>query len=191
MSDAPPDDGELQRLVTEAQVAGLDTVRIVFARKTPPKSIAGTIRLYGRSGPWSSEDKRVERLDAETIAATFRVSDLVCYLRTKTQRCHALGCHESSKTDHLMCAKHWAMVPGRLQISAYTAKGRGNFNDVKISRAWLVAAEKTICWVAIREGRLTDDEAKQRIAAAKGFDGLEDGAATMNPYALLDAVCFA
>jgi hypothetical protein len=190
MSAPPPDDGELQRLVTDAQAAGLDTVRIVLVRKSKPPP-SGTVRLGATRGPTSSEDHPIVRLDAVHVAAIFRVSDLVIYLRTKAQPCHALGCSAECITDRLMCPKHWAMVPARLQIAAYTAKGRGNFNDLKISRAWLVAAERTICWVAVREGRITDDEATRRIETADEFNGLAGGAVASNPYALLDAVSFA
>lgn len=178
------DDDGLRRLVADAQAAGETTVRIVLERKSKVGP-SGTVRLGACRGPASSEDHPVVRIDASHVAAIFRVSDLAVHLRAKQRRCHALGCEGECQVDHLMCVKHWTMVPARFQVAAYQAKSRGSLADLKVRRRWIVAAERAICWVAVREGKITTHESERRIEAAEGYAGAE----TMrDPYALLDAV---
>lgn len=186
-AETPPDSAELARLVTDAQAAGHDVVRIVLVRKAkvPP---SGVVRLYHRGGgPVSSADHMIVRVDSLHVAAFFRVSDLLVHLRARSYRCRAIGCCAAAKVDMLMCTEHWSMVPATLKVAVYTAKARSNFGEVQVSRAWVVVAERAICWVAVREGRIPVVESERRIAKAGEFDGIGD-APILDPYALLDAV---
>lgn len=181
----PTEPKDIRRLLDEAEDAGHDTIRIVLARKAkvPP---SGTVRLYGRSGPSSSEDHKVERLSKEHVAAVFRVIDLHRFLRASDHHCHAIGCSAHCKPEHLMCAPHWRMVPAKHQQAVYRAYRPGQCDDMDISRAWLVAAETAIAFVALCEGKITSLQADRMIARAREFKGSEDETPTLDPYALLD-----
>lgn len=179
----PPTKEQLQELLNDARERGQATVSIVFGRKTKISAGASTIRLYGSSGPASSEDAAITWVDKANVEAVFRVSDLAVYLRERNHKCHAIGCDASCKPEHLMCTRHWGMVPGKLQVEVYRAYRVGQCQDQEISRKWLVAAKTAIARVALREHKITDDQAKHMVARAKAFEG-SDGQPS-SPYDLL------
>lgn len=154
-SISPPDDSCVKKLVEAAQAAGADTVRIKFARKTKVSS-SGVVKLYGGSGPASSEDHRVERVDVNNVIAVFRVADLCHYMSAKSRRCRAIGCDASRDAGHLMCSRHWKMVPGRNQVAVYmSCQGENG-----------AAAQEAIACVAAREGTSVRPEADDKTTSS-------------------------
>jgi hypothetical protein len=56
-------------------------------------------------------------------------------------RCHVRGCETATKPEHLMCAKHWAMVPLDMRRRVLDTYQPGQCRGrVRISREWLAAA---------------------------------------------------
>lgn len=84
--------------------------------------------------------------------------------------CHAIGCTAICKPEFLMCPKHWRMVPKREQFAVYRAYRHGQCDDKQISRSWLVAADTAISCVAVMEGKMTPEQAKNMIEHAKTFN---------------------
>lgn len=78
--------------------------------------------------------------------------------------CHALGCQVNTKPELLMCPRHWAMVPKRMQRPVWKTYRIGQCDDKQPSAAWFLAAETAICAVAWKEGRLTVEQCRERIA---------------------------
>ena len=69
--------------------------------------------------------------------------------------CHARGCETECKREHLMCSRHWRMVPRKIQNAVYDAyrPGQCDFEPLP-SEAWHVAADAAIREVArIEEGQ--------------------------------------
>lgn len=64
--------------------------------------------------------------------------------------CHALGCRAPCPPRHLMCARHWSMVPAALQREVYrTVRLRGRGGSVDSTWApWWRAAHRAIAEVA-------------------------------------------
>lgn len=69
--------------------------------------------------------------------------------------CHAEGCPAPCRPEHLMCRKHWSMVPQPLQTAVYNAYAPGQCDDggPAPSAVWLDAARHAIAAVAGQEGR--------------------------------------
>lgn len=66
--------------------------------------------------------------------------------------CHALGCGVHCKPEFLMCGRHWAMVPAKLQRAVWATYRPGQCDDKAPSEAWHQAADAAIGAVALREG---------------------------------------
>jgi len=65
--------------------------------------------------------------------------------------CHARGCATSCPPEHLMCARHWRMVPSDLQRAVWATYRPGQCDDKRPSAAWHAAADAAIAHVAERE----------------------------------------
>ena len=79
--------------------------------------------------------------------------------------CHARGCRRECPPRHLMCHRHWRMVPERLQARVWATYRAGQEIDKRPSRAWLEAAETAIEAVAELEAaaRRRDELARRQI----------------------------
>lgn len=82
--------------------------------------------------------------------------------------CHAIGCSVRCKPEYLMCPRHWRMVPLRHQRAVWATyrPGQCDLNPAP-SPAWLLAADKAILAVAVKEGRITLEAALQKIQATE------------------------
>lgn len=78
--------------------------------------------------------------------------------------CHADKCTTEVPPRMHMCRKHWRMVPRRLQDALWAAYEPGQERRKDPSAEYLVAAERCICAVAMKEGLITQEEADARIA---------------------------
>jgi hypothetical protein len=87
--------------------------------------------------------------------------------------CHARGCTIAVKPELLMCARHWRLVPRRVQREVWATYRRGQCDDMKPSEAWHVAADAAIGWVATQEGHSLREKEAQALRAF----GYEDVAA--------------
>lgn len=68
--------------------------------------------------------------------------------------CHAIDCRTPCKPEHLMCAKHWAMLSAGRQKRVYEEYRVGQCNGKPPpSQAWHDAADLAIMYVHIRELR--------------------------------------
>lgn len=67
-------------------------------------------------------------------------------------QCHANACGAYCAPEHLMCPKHWAMVPKASKDSVLRHYRRGQCNDMRPSREWLDAAKLAVAQVALAEG---------------------------------------
>lgn len=65
--------------------------------------------------------------------------------------CHAKGCSTPCKPEHLMCIRHWKMVPELLKAKVYATYRPGQCDDKKPSEAWRRAAHAAIEFVAAHE----------------------------------------
>jgi hypothetical protein len=70
---------DLERLVEHAESAKLQLVQVTVRRRRNPHN--RPVRLMGRSGPLSTEDRPIVRADERTWAAWWRVSDCRLWLR--------------------------------------------------------------------------------------------------------------
>lgn len=68
-------------------------------------------------------------------------------------RCHARGCTAACPPEHLMCSRHWRMVPKDLQGRVWSHYRPGQCDDKRPSEAWVRAADAAIAAVARVEGR--------------------------------------
>lgn len=73
--------------------------------------------------------------------------------QTNTHTCHALGCEKIVQPKLLMCARHWRMVPTRLQLAVWTYYKPGQEVSKTPSREYLTATANAINAVAEKEGR--------------------------------------
>lgn len=78
--------------------------------------------------------------------------------------CHALGCDRPCAPERLMCVQHWKRVPAAQRQEVWNHYREGQCRDKNPSLAWLIAARRAICSVAIAEGRMTPAEAEERLA---------------------------
>lgn len=75
--------------------------------------------------------------------------------------CHARGCEAECPPKHLMCRRHWRMVPKELQDAVWAAYRPGQEIDKKPSDAWMFAAQAAIL-------RVFQLETEKRVQAKKG-----------------------
>lgn len=68
--------------------------------------------------------------------------------------CHANFCNTPCRPEHLMCARHWRMVPMDVQERVYSYYVPGQCQDnPRPTREWLDSAYLAIAIVAETEGR--------------------------------------
>lgn len=67
--------------------------------------------------------------------------------------CHAIGCGEYCRPEHLMCRKHWSAVPDIIQRAVYRFYRPGQCDDMSPSEKWHQAADAAIASVAVLEGK--------------------------------------
>lgn len=79
--------------------------------------------------------------------------------------CHANLCNTPCKPEHLMCAKHWAMVPGNVKTDVYSHYRRGQCDDMRPSPEWFAAAKLAVALVAKMEGKPTSKAQKELLAS--------------------------
>lgn len=62
--------------------------------------------------------------------------------------CHAKNCPTPCKPEMLMCARHWHMVPKRIQAAVWKHYRPGQCDDKSPSKEWFEAAGAAIASVA-------------------------------------------
>jgi len=79
--------------------------------------------------------------------------------------CHAMGCSTPCKPEMLFCYKHWKMTPRTIQAEVYLHYQPGQCQLAPPpSSKWHHAADKAIAAVAVAEGRMTEDAAREWVA---------------------------
>ncbi len=93
--------------------------------------------------------------------------------------CHALGCDIAVPPKYLMCARHWRMVPHRLQLAVWAQYKPGQEIRKDPSTRYLVAMADAVNAVAEKEGRAermpypaTATESKPRAIECNRCDGI-------------------
>ena len=71
--------------------------------------------------------------------------------RAAEHHCHAKNCKTKCKPEYLMCGKHWALVPDKLQKAVYAHYRIGQCEDMNPSEAWHKAADAAISYVFQKE----------------------------------------
>lgn len=74
--------------------------------------------------------------------------------RREAHTCHARECTVNVKPEFLMCGRHWARVPKKIQAAVWANYREGQCDDMRITRGWLTAADAAIGFVAKLEGKL-------------------------------------
>lgn len=67
--------------------------------------------------------------------------------------CHARGCPVPCRPEHLMCGRHWMMVPPDVRRAVLLHYRVGQCDDKEPSAEWFQAADAAIGVVAVKEGR--------------------------------------
>lgn len=67
--------------------------------------------------------------------------------------CHAINCETPCPPRHLMCARHWRMVPRNLQLDVWAMYEPGQETTKTPTPEYLDAAIAAINAVATKEGR--------------------------------------
>lgn len=80
-----------------------------------------------------------------------------------THLCHANHCMTPCKRQHLMCPRHWAMVPGDLKTDVYSHYRAGQCDDMRPSAEWLKAAKLAVAVVARQEGKPTSQHQRELL----------------------------
>lgn len=83
------------------------------------------------------------------------------------RECRALGCGVVVPASFLMCRRHWYMVPKAIRDRVWAEYRSGQVEDLDFSDAWLLAATEAQLAVAVREGRLSAEEAERRLDRAR------------------------
>lgn len=78
--------------------------------------------------------------------------------------CHALACPVEAPPKLLMCRRHWFMVPKPLQAEVWRCYRPGQERTKDPSSEYLLAAHKAVVAVAVREGKLTQEQADERLS---------------------------
>jgi len=69
--------------------------------------------------------------------------------------CHAIGCKEPCSPKHLMCMRHWNMLPAPRKRSVLREYRPGQCeNNPTPSPQWHDAADAAIYWIHIAELRV-------------------------------------
>jgi hypothetical protein len=79
--------------------------------------------------------------------------------------CHANLCVTPCRPEHLMCPRHWAMVPADVQQEVLHHYRPGQCNDMRPSPEWFAAAKLAVALVAQREGKPTSRAQRELLAA--------------------------
>lgn len=83
-----------------------------------------------------------------------------------SHHCHARSCVKKVPPEMLMCRVHWFRVPKHIRDAVYANYRAGQCDDKRPSRAWHLAADAAIGWVAKIEGRtITIAESKALTAS--------------------------
>lgn len=69
-----------------------------------------------------------------------------------THTCHAEGCNKACPPKHLMCGRHWAMVPQPQKNEIWRHYRPGQEQDKRPSPEYLAVMKATIDTVARLEG---------------------------------------
>lgn len=77
--------------------------------------------------------------------------------------CHADQCSVNIAPKFLMCARHWAMVPRRLQRELWAAYEPGQEDRKDPTPEYLVIQERCVTAVAVKEGLITSEVAEERV----------------------------
>lgn len=77
--------------------------------------------------------------------------------------CHAIGCGMVIPPRLLFCYRHWMMTPYVHRAAVRDAYRFGQEIDKNPSGRWMIAAQKAICAVAVREGNMSASEAQERV----------------------------
>lgn len=86
--------------------------------------------------------------------------------------CHAIECKTPVDPGKHMCYPHWRRVPKDLQRALWAAYVPGQEDRKDPSAKYLVAAERCICAVAVKDARLTQLEADTRVIEMQRSAGL-------------------
>lgn len=78
--------------------------------------------------------------------------------------CHAEDCAIAVPPRMFMHRAHWFMVPSHLRTALWKEYQPGQERRKNPTGAYCVAAERCICAVAVKEGRIDQAEADRRIA---------------------------
>lgn len=71
-----------------------------------------------------------------------------------SHHCHAIACDRKTRPEMLMCRAHWVMVPPELRDDVYEQYRRGQCDDKRPSKRWLLAAARARQAVARIEKRV-------------------------------------
>lgn len=74
--------------------------------------------------------------------------------------CHAEGCEQRIQGGMLMCNRHWFTVPKVIRLSVWAAWRNGAGMGTPEHE---LAKLKAILYVAVKEGRITQQEATDRL----------------------------
>jgi hypothetical protein len=91
-------------------------------------------------------------------------------------RCKAMGCEAQVSDEKLMCWGHWRKVPLilRQQVWLHYRPGQEQEGGT-FSREWHLAATQAIMAVAVKEKRITEEEARLRLEFVKRSYESEQG----------------
>ena len=85
------------------------------------------------------------------------------FMNQRPHTCHAMDCETECPPEYLMCGRHWRMVPKKLQRRVWATYREGQCDDMNPSAEWHVAADAAICAVAIKEGKMTKEGAREKL----------------------------
>ena len=80
--------------------------------------------------------------------------------------CHARGCRAPCPPEHLMCRRHWFMVPKQLRDAVWRTYRPGQCDDMRPSREWHDAADAAI------ESVFQQEAEAERAKSQLGLPGL-------------------
>ncbi len=63
-------------------------------------------------------------------------------------RCHAEGCEDTCPSDHLMCRRHWGLIPYKLRLSLGSIYRPGGDVALRLTEEYTAAARAAILAVA-------------------------------------------
>lgn len=95
--------------------------------------------------------------------------------------CHAIGCGMAIPPRLLFCYRHWMMTPYVHRAAVRDAYRLGQEIDKNPSGRWMIAAQKAICAVAVREGNMSVSEATERVKSTTAL--FKDRLGALNPPA--------